>query len=107
MPSISHKGLMIAAVALTMLPVIALAQDTNPEPASAMPAAKPVPKSPSPYDEEGARMLIATHGFYGVGRLKMNSAGLWSGTAIQFGRIVTVTVDASGNFTGVQTSQQK
>jgi hypothetical protein len=56
----------------------------------------------SPYDEEAARHIAETHGFYGIGRLTLDKAGAWRGTAIQFGRIVTIEIDRQGKFSGVE-----
>ncbi|MDX2142267.1 MAG: hypothetical protein SFV19_02830 [Rhodospirillaceae bacterium] len=57
----------------------------------------------SPYDEEGARHIAEARGFYGVGRLTIDSAGVWHGTAIQFGRITTFEIDPRGNFSTTAT----
>ncbi len=65
---------------------------------------KAAPKSgvTSPYDEEEARHIAETHGFYGIGRLTLDKAGAWRGTAIQFGRIVTIEIDHQGKFSGIE-----
>jgi hypothetical protein len=65
-------------------------------------AAQPKAGISSPYDEDGARHIAETHGFYGIGRLKLDGAGVWRGTAIQFGRIVAIEIDRQGKFSGIE-----
>jgi hypothetical protein len=100
-PSLSLRLLTSAALMLAYAGA-ALAQ-TAPKPAPAPVSAPKAPKQVlSPYDEDAARHIAEGHGFYGVGPLKLDLAGVWRGTAIQFGRIVDVTVDPQGNFTGFE-----
>jgi hypothetical protein len=58
----------------------------------------------SVYDEDGARHIAEAHGFYGVGRMAIDSSGVWHGTAIQFGRITKFKIDPRGNFSAIATS---
>jgi len=63
---------------------------------------KPKAAVSSPYTEDAARHIAESHGFYGIGRLVLDDAGTWRGTAIQFGRIVRIEVDQRGNFSGIE-----
>jgi hypothetical protein len=94
---------LLASVALTLAYAGTTFAQTTPKP---NPVPVGVPKAPvqvpSPYTEDAARHIAEGHGFYGIGRLKLDLAGVWRGTAIQFGRIVDVTVDPQGNFTGLE-----
>jgi hypothetical protein len=91
--------LLLLATAVVVFSGPALAQGAS------KPVAPVVKQVPSPYTEEAARHIAEGHGFYGIGPLKLDLAGVWRGTAIQFGRIVDVTIDPQGNFTGLEKRQ--
>ena len=87
---------------LTALLCASYAQAAPAQPSPPVPKAAAKPAVTSPYDEEGARHIAESHGFYGIGRLLLDKAGVWRGTAIQFGRIVTIEIDHQGQFSGVE-----
>jgi hypothetical protein len=94
-----HRGLLL------ILGAFVCASSAQAAPAQAskpVPKAVPKPAVASPYDEDAARHIAESHGFYGIGRLLLDKAGVWRGTAIQFGRIVTIEIDHQGQFSGIE-----
>ena len=90
--------LAVTAVCGALIPGIAAAQLTSAAPATNAVSAP----SLSDLTEERARDLVLAHGFYGVGRLKLDSRGVWQGIAIQYGRSFSVEIDPRGNFTSTE-----
>ncbi len=82
-------GLSEAAKALNSAPE-QLAQATPPSETTTAPEWR--------FDEKRALETIRAHGFYGVRDLKQTLAGVWKGQAIRYGKLLTVEVDQTGNF---------
>jgi hypothetical protein len=84
--------------ALAISPSAALAQTPAVKSPSATNPAAPVPGATS-FTEGQAKSKIEAAGYTAVSDLKKDDNGVWTGSATQSGKKVTVKVDFQGNVT--------